>query len=261
MSGRRARRAPAGAAGPPGILGPCPIASRPLRHRLHAHRRPRRRRARDPARHQGRLRRAGRARRLLASTGAPTPASSATSPTLWGGDPEASELERRGSQSTRCIAALRRAAARRRSTSAARSETLPGIRELVTALAADRRALVGLLTGNVLEGARLKLEPTGLLLALQGRRLRLRLGAARRPAGRRRRPRRGADGPPLRRQGRRRHRRHAGRRRVRRLARGHRRRRGHRPARRGRARRARAGPPVRRPLGLARGLRRHHRLA
>jgi phosphoglycolate phosphatase-like HAD superfamily hydrolase len=42
-------------------------------------------------------------------------------------------------------------------------ETLPGIKELVTALAADRRALVGLLTGNVEEGARLKLEPTGLL--------------------------------------------------------------------------------------------------
>jgi phosphoglycolate phosphatase-like HAD superfamily hydrolase len=42
-------------------------------------------------------------------------------------------------------------------------ETLPGIRELVTALAADRRAVVGLLTGNVKEGARLKLEPTGLL--------------------------------------------------------------------------------------------------
>ena len=42
-------------------------------------------------------------------------------------------------------------------------ETLPGIRELVTALTADRRALVGLLTGNVEEGARLKLEPTGLL--------------------------------------------------------------------------------------------------
>jgi len=41
-------------------------------------------------------------------------------------------------------------------------ETLPGIRELVTALAADSRALVGLLTGNVEEGARLKLEPTGL---------------------------------------------------------------------------------------------------
>jgi len=41
-------------------------------------------------------------------------------------------------------------------------ETLPGIKELVTALAADRRALVGLLTGNVVEGARLKLEPTGL---------------------------------------------------------------------------------------------------
>jgi len=42
-------------------------------------------------------------------------------------------------------------------------ETLPGIRELVTALVSDRRALVGLLTGNVEEGARLKLEPTGLL--------------------------------------------------------------------------------------------------
>jgi phosphoglycolate phosphatase len=42
-------------------------------------------------------------------------------------------------------------------------ETLPGIRELVTALTADRRALVGLLTGNVEEGARLKLDPTGLL--------------------------------------------------------------------------------------------------
>jgi phosphoglycolate phosphatase-like HAD superfamily hydrolase len=42
-------------------------------------------------------------------------------------------------------------------------ETLPGIRELVTALAADRSVLVGLLTGNVEEGARLKLEPTGLL--------------------------------------------------------------------------------------------------
>jgi phosphoglycolate phosphatase-like HAD superfamily hydrolase len=41
--------------------------------------------------------------------------------------------------------------------------TLPGVRELVTALTADRRALVGLLTGNVAEGARLKLEPTGLL--------------------------------------------------------------------------------------------------
>jgi phosphoglycolate phosphatase-like HAD superfamily hydrolase len=42
-------------------------------------------------------------------------------------------------------------------------KTLPGIRELVTALVADRRALVGLLTGNVEEGARLKLAPTGLL--------------------------------------------------------------------------------------------------
>jgi phosphoglycolate phosphatase len=42
-------------------------------------------------------------------------------------------------------------------------EILPGIKELVTALAADRRALVGLLTGNVVEGARIKLKPTGLL--------------------------------------------------------------------------------------------------
>jgi len=41
-------------------------------------------------------------------------------------------------------------------------EVLPGVRELVTALVADRRALVGLLTGNVHEGARIKLLPTGL---------------------------------------------------------------------------------------------------
>jgi len=39
---------------------------------------------------------------------------------------------------------------------------LPGIKELVTALAVDRRALLGLLTGNVEGGARLKLQPTGL---------------------------------------------------------------------------------------------------
>jgi phosphoglycolate phosphatase-like HAD superfamily hydrolase len=41
-------------------------------------------------------------------------------------------------------------------------EVLPGVKELVTALAADRRVLVGLLTGNVVEGARIKLAPTGL---------------------------------------------------------------------------------------------------
>jgi len=41
-------------------------------------------------------------------------------------------------------------------------EVLPGVRELVTALAVDRRALVGLLTGNVVEGASVKLAPTGL---------------------------------------------------------------------------------------------------
>jgi phosphoglycolate phosphatase len=42
-------------------------------------------------------------------------------------------------------------------------ELLPGMRELVTALAADRRALVGLVTGNIEAGARIKLAPTGLL--------------------------------------------------------------------------------------------------
>ena len=41
-------------------------------------------------------------------------------------------------------------------------EVLPGVEELVTALAADRRVLLGLLTGNVMEGARVKLAPTGL---------------------------------------------------------------------------------------------------
>lgn len=42
-------------------------------------------------------------------------------------------------------------------------EVLPGVRPLVTALAADRRAVVGLLTGNVEAGAKLKLASTGLL--------------------------------------------------------------------------------------------------
>jgi len=42
-------------------------------------------------------------------------------------------------------------------------ELLPGIKELVTALAADRRAVLGLLTGNVEAGARIKLAPTGIL--------------------------------------------------------------------------------------------------
>jgi len=41
-------------------------------------------------------------------------------------------------------------------------EVLPGIRELVTALATDRRILLGLLTGNVAVGAGVKLAPTGL---------------------------------------------------------------------------------------------------
>jgi phosphoglycolate phosphatase-like HAD superfamily hydrolase len=42
-------------------------------------------------------------------------------------------------------------------------ELLPGVRELVTALAIDRRVVLGLLTGNVAGGAELKLAPTGLL--------------------------------------------------------------------------------------------------
>ena len=40
--------------------------------------------------------------------------------------------------------------------------TLPGIAELVRRLAGDAGALLGLLTGNIEEGARIKLEPTGL---------------------------------------------------------------------------------------------------
>jgi phosphoglycolate phosphatase len=41
-------------------------------------------------------------------------------------------------------------------------EVLPGVEELVRALAADGRVTLGLLTGNVAAGARIKLEPTGL---------------------------------------------------------------------------------------------------
>ena len=42
-------------------------------------------------------------------------------------------------------------------------ELLPGVRELVTALAVDRRVVLGVLTGNVSGGLALKLSPTGLL--------------------------------------------------------------------------------------------------
>ena len=45
---------------------------------------------------------------------------------------------------------------------AGRVEVLPGVDELVRALAADARVTLGLLTGNVAEGARIKLLPTGL---------------------------------------------------------------------------------------------------
>jgi phosphoglycolate phosphatase len=43
-----------------------------------------------------------------------------------------------------------------------RIELLPGVEELVTALAKDERVTLGLVTGNVEAGARLKLEPTGI---------------------------------------------------------------------------------------------------
>jgi len=43
-----------------------------------------------------------------------------------------------------------------------RVQTMPGVPELVRALGARADALVGLLTGNIEAGARLKLEPTGL---------------------------------------------------------------------------------------------------
>jgi phosphoglycolate phosphatase len=42
-------------------------------------------------------------------------------------------------------------------------EVLPGVGQLVAALSADDRVLLGLLTGSVEEGARVKLAPTGLL--------------------------------------------------------------------------------------------------
>jgi len=43
-----------------------------------------------------------------------------------------------------------------------RIELLPGVEELVAALAEDERVTLGLLTGNVEAGARIKLEPTGI---------------------------------------------------------------------------------------------------
>lgn len=45
----------------------------------------------------------------------------------------------------------------------ARVEVMPGIADVVGALAARDEAMVGLLTGNIEAGARLKLRPTGLL--------------------------------------------------------------------------------------------------
>ena len=50
----------------------------------------------------------------------------------------------------------------RRSLDSAPIQVLPGVRPLVDALEAEPRAILGLLTGNVREGARLKLDAAGL---------------------------------------------------------------------------------------------------
>ena len=72
----------------------------------------------------------------------------------WGVDPERAEAG--------VDDCLRRYVARLRDEVAeGHIEVLPGVRELVTALAADRRVVLGLLTGNVAEGAAVKLAPTG----------------------------------------------------------------------------------------------------
>ncbi|RPI28677.1 MAG: HAD family hydrolase [Actinomycetota bacterium] len=46
--------------------------------------------------------------------------------------------------------------------SGGRVDTLPGVAELVAALAADPGVVLGLLTGNIADGAAIKLAPTGL---------------------------------------------------------------------------------------------------
>lgn len=74
--------------------------------------------------------------------------------TRWGVPPEVVEV-RVGDCLRRYVDLLRDEVA------AGHIELLPGVRELVTALAADRRVVLGLLTGNVAEGAAVKLAPTG----------------------------------------------------------------------------------------------------
>ena len=51
---------------------------------------------------------------------------------------------------------------------------MPGVAELVAALAARDDVVLGLLTGNIEDGARIKLAPTGLWPLFPRRRLRLR---------------------------------------------------------------------------------------
>ena len=125
----------------------------------------------------------------------------------------------------------------------------PGVRELVEALAARDDVLVGLLTGNIEAGARIKLRPTGLWP-------RFRLGAygsdhadrTRLPkvaAG----PGRASGGPRVSGDGHRDHRRHAPRHRVRPSIRGEGDRGGDRLAQSGRPHGPPPRPRVRRPLG------------
>ena len=108
-------------------------------------------------------------------------------------------------------------------------EVLPGVRELVTALAVDRRVVLGVLTGNVAGGLALKLSPTGLLplfeVEASGSDSALRPELPRSPSS-------APRGSPatLRRQGDRRDRRHAGRHPLRRRAGCAHDRRGHRPS-------------------------------
>lgn len=102
---------------------------------------------------------------------------------MWGADPEATMGEFDGGTQPGVVTAM---AARleysademnrllpacldryvelvREEVAAGHVEVLPGVDQLVPALSADDRVLLGLLTGNVEEGARVKLAPTGLL--------------------------------------------------------------------------------------------------
>jgi phosphoglycolate phosphatase len=98
--------------------------------------------------------------------------------TLWAADPQVAHGESNGASQPQVITTLgystvdvdrllpaclsRYAELVREEIAAGFVEVLPGIAELVPALSADDRVLLGLLTGNMEEGARIKLAPTGL---------------------------------------------------------------------------------------------------